>query len=289
MAGMRTRVDVRNAAERLRRFVPPVVGDFVARWRSGWRYVGPSWPTSHANGWSDDSVAEAQTRHWPFLVGATSGRGPLGVSHFPWRTTADEPSDQNIVASFGYVLGLTALTAGGPISILDWGGGLGHYHLYAKALLPSVPIDYHCFDLPGIAAAGRMLQPQATFHTSEHEIADRVFDLVVSSSSLHYTQDWRATLALLARRTRRFLYVARLQTVERSASFVVEQVPHPDVYRRPYASWFINRREFVEHATASALHLEREFVYDERWFVRGAPEQGRSWGFLLSRRGTKFA
>lgn len=267
--------------ERLRRFVPPVLDELVARARSGWRYVGPSWPSSYQSGWHDESVAEAQTRHWPFLVDATAGHGPLGVSHFPWRTTADEPADQNIVASFGYVLARTALAAGGPISLLDWGGGLGHYRLYAKALLPRVPIDYHCFDLPGIVAAGRTLQPDANFHTSETEIGARAFDLVVSSSALHYAQGWPATLALLAKATQRFLYVARLQTVERSASFVVEQVPN--VYQRPYVSWFVNRGEFVERATACGLRLEREFVYDERWFVRGAPEQGRSWGFLLSR------
>jgi putative methyltransferase (TIGR04325 family) len=280
---MPTRGDVRTAAERLRRFVPPVLADLVARARSGWRYVGSSWPAPYQNGWHDHSVAEAQTRHWPYLVDATAGRGPLGVSHFPWRTTADEPADQNVIASFGYVLALTALTAGGPISLLDWGGGLGHYHLYAKALLPGVPIDYHCFELPGIAAAGRTLQPAVHFHTSESDIPESAFDLVVCSSALHYAPDWSATLARLAKSTRRFLYVARLQTVDRSASFVVEQMPDPQVYRRPYASWFINRRAFVERAAASGLRLEREFVYDERWFVRGAPEQGRSWGFLFSR------
>ena len=144
-----------------------------------------------------------------------------------------------------------------------------------------MPIDYHCFDLPGIVAAGRTLQPDAHFHTSETEIGDRAFDLVVCSSALHYAQDWPASLALLAKSTRRFLYVARLQTVARSASFVVEQAPN--VYERPYVSWFVNRDEFVERATACGLRLEREFVYDERWFVRSAPEQGRSWGFLLSR------
>jgi len=128
----------------------------------------------------------------------------------------DEPADQNIVASFGYVLALTALTAGEPISLLDWGGGLGHYRLYAKALLPRVAIDYHCVDLPGIAAAGRTLQPDAQFHTSAREIGDRAFDLVVCSSALHYAQDWPATLALLAKATTRFLYVARLQTVDRA-------------------------------------------------------------------------
>lgn len=269
--------------ERLRRFVPPALAELVVRSRSGWRYVGPAWPSPYESGWHDESVAEAQTRHWTFLVDATAGRGPLGVSHFPWRTTADEPADQNIVASFGYVLALTALAAGGPISVLDWGGGLGHYRLYARALLPRVPIDYHCFDLPGIAAAGRTLQPDARFHTSDHEIGVRTFDLVVCSSALHYTQDWPATLARLAKATRRFLYVARLQTIERHASFVVEQAPDPDVYRRPYVSWFVNRGEFRERAAACGLRLEREFVYDERWFVRGAPEQGRSWGFLLSR------
>jgi putative methyltransferase (TIGR04325 family) len=278
---MPARVAVRTAAQRLRQFVPPALTDLVVRSRSGWRYVGPEWPTSYESGWHDESVAEAQTRHWPFLVDATAGRGPLGVSHFPWRTTADEPADQNIVASFGYVLALTALAAGGPISLLDWGGGLGHYRLYARALLPGVPVDYHCVDLPGIVSAARTLQPDAHFHTSEREIADRAFDLVVCSSALHYAPDWPATLTLLAKTTRRFLYVARLQTVERCPSFVVEQTPN--VYRRRYASWFVNRGEFLERAGACGLQLEREFVYDERWFVRGAPEQGRSWGFLLSR------
>jgi putative methyltransferase (TIGR04325 family) len=278
---MPARVDVRTAAQRLRRFVPPIVAELVERSLSGWRYLGPSWPASYQSGWHDESVADAQTRHWPFLVDVTSGRGPLGVSHFPWRTTADEPADQNIVASFGYILALTALAAGGPISLLDWGGGLGHYRLYARALLPRVPVDYHCVDLPGIVSAARRLQPDAHFHMSEHEIDDRAFDLVVCSSALHYARDWPATLARLAKSTRRFLYVARLQTVERCASFVVEQTPN--VYRRPYASWFVNRGEFLERAGACGLQLEREFVYDERWFVRGAPEQGRSWGFLLSR------
>jgi len=281
MLAMPAHVDTRSAAQTLRRFVPPVLAELVARSRSGWRYVGPAWPAPYESGWHDQSVAESQMRHWPFLVDATAGRGPLGVSHFPWRNTVDEPADQNIVASFGYVLALTALAAGGPISLLDWGGGLGHYRLYASALLPRVPVEYHCFDLPGIVAAGRKLQPEAHFHTSEREIGDRSFDLVVCSSALHYAQDWPATLAVLAKTARRFLYVARLQSVERSRSFVVEQAP--DVYQRPYVSWFVNRGEFVERATACGLRLEREFVYDERWFVRGATEQGRSWGFLLSR------
>ena len=100
---MLERVDNRTV-QRLRRFVPPVLDEFLTRARGGWRYVGPSWPSSYRSGWHDESVADAQRRHWPFLVEATTGHGPLGVSHFPWRTTADEPADQNIVTSFGYML-----------------------------------------------------------------------------------------------------------------------------------------------------------------------------------------
>jgi len=283
MLHMGMRVDVRRAVQRLRRLVPPLLAEPVARSFSGWRCLGPRWPSQYESGWHDASVADAQARHWSFLVDATAGTGPLGVSHFPWRTTVDEPADQNIVASFGYVLALTALAAGDSISLLDWGGGLGHYRLYARALLPNVRVEYHCLDLPGIVATGRTLHREAHFHTSEGDLGARAFDLVVCSSALHYAADWPATLALLAKTTRRFLYVARLQTVERSPSFVVEQAPDPRAYRRPYASWVINRSEFLDRATACGLRLERQFVYDERWFVRGAPEQARSWGFLLSR------
>lgn len=32
--------------------------------------------------------------------------------------------------------------------MLDWGGGLGAYYVYSRALLPDLELDYHCRELP---------------------------------------------------------------------------------------------------------------------------------------------
>lgn len=266
----------------LRAVVPPALLELVDRHRSEWSYVGTDWPDDAVNGWLDPSVAEVQKRHWPYLIDATTGTGPLGVSHLPWRTTRDDPADQNVTMSFGYALGLAA-RGKNRVSILDWGGGLGHYHLYARALLPMVEVDYSCFDLAPICETGAELQPSVRFLSDESDLRGRCFDFVLSSSSLHYSRDWPAVLKLLASTTGQYLYIARLQTIGVKDSFVVKQTPRTAGYAGAYLSWFINRAQLLRSTSECGLRLEREFVFDERWFVPGAPEQGRSWGFLLRR------
>ena len=270
-----------RAKQALRAVVPPALLELVDRHRSEWSYVGTDWPDDAVDGRLDLSVAEVQRRHWPYLIEATAGSGPLGVSHFPWRYTRDDPADQNVMMSFGYALGLAA-RGKSRVSILDWGGGLGHYYLYARALLPMVEVDYHCFDLAPICAAGAELQPSVRFLSDESDLRGRRFDFVLSSSSLHYSRDWPAVLKVLAGTTGQYLYTARLQTIGVKDSFVVKQTPRSAGYAGTYLSWFINRAQLLRRARECGLRLEREFVFDENWFVRGAPEQGRSWGFLLS-------
>jgi putative methyltransferase (TIGR04325 family) len=180
--------------------------------------------------------------------------------------------------SFAYAFSLAAC-AKGRLSMLDWGGGLGHYYYYARALFPGVAIDYHCYELPGLCKAGHELSPSLHFCSDESELCDRVFDFVLSSSSLHYFQDWQAVLRRLAAATGTFLYVARLQTVVAEPSFVVRQ--SPEAYQTSYPSWFVNRAELLSAAQDAHLVLEREFVYAEKWHVRGAPEQGSARGFLF--------
>jgi putative methyltransferase (TIGR04325 family) len=265
-----------------RAVLPSALRGLIDRFGSEWSYVGPEWPDDVANSWLDPSAAEAQRKHWSYLVEATAGTGPLGVSHFPWRYTRDEPADQNVMMSFAYALALAA-RGRNRLSMLDWGGGLGHYHLYAKALLPTVVIDYHCFEMAPMCRAGAELQPSVQFIDDETELVGRRFDLVLSSSSLHYAADWRAVLKLLASATERFLYIARLHTIAANASFVVKQTPRTADYAGAYLSWFINRAELLRRARECGLRLERELVFDEKLRVPGAPEQGRSWGFLLSR------
>jgi putative methyltransferase (TIGR04325 family) len=242
----------------------------------GWRTKGPI-----VDGWNTKAIVDAQERHWPTLVRNLQGTGPLGVSHFPWSVSREDRGDHNVMMSYGYVLA-RAVGKKDRISILDWGGGAGHYYLYSRALLPDVAIDYHCFDLAGLCNLGRRLLPEAAFHHDESELQGRTFDLVVASSSLHYFENWRDTARKLASAARESLYLARLQTVRSVPSFVAVHRPHRAGYTE-FLSWCLNCEEVVRLLEESEMILRREFVHGGPWTVRGCPERAEARGFLFQR------
>jgi putative methyltransferase (TIGR04325 family) len=266
-------------------YLPAILASRVHYLRSDWVYVPEGWRAQRANmkGWNDPEVADDVTRSWPTLVGNLQGPGPLGVAHFPWISTREDAGYHNAMMSYGYVLARAARSKD-SISVLDWGSGAGHYYLYSKALLPEVEIQYHCYDVPSLCEVGRKLQPEVHFHHDARDLAGKQYDLVISSSSLHYFEDWREVLRKLAALTGEFLYIARLHVVSRSPSFVVEQRPYRAGYCTQCQSWFLNRQELVSCAEESGLELVREFVFLERWPVRGAPEKQECRGFLFRRR-----
>ena len=186
----------------------------------------------------------------------------------------------NTVMSFGYVLARTA-QGRARIAILDWGGGLGHYCVYARSLLPEVGLEYHCRDLPILTQGGREVLPDATFHDTDESALARRYDLVLASSSLHYSRDWRGTLASIASVAYPYLYVTRQPFVTSVPSFVVVQRPYRQGYLTEYPGWFLNRSEFLQEAHQLGLELLREFLIAERPVVPGAPEQADYRGFLF--------
>jgi putative methyltransferase (TIGR04325 family) len=270
--------------DRIVAWVPPVGLKAVRHLLSEWEYLPGGWRSDEGpgEGWNDASVVAAQERHWPILVANLQGPGPLGVSHFLRSETREDRADHNAMMSYGYVLA-TAARKKDTLSILDWGGSLGHYLLYSRALLPNLAIDYHCHDVPRLCEAGRRRLPEARFHDDVAEVLQRRYDLVVSSSSLHYFEDWSGVARQLAAATGEYLYVARLQTVVRGDSYVVVQRPYRNGYHTEYLSWFLGRNEVIRCLEEAGLELVREFVYAEEWFVRGAPAQGDCRGFLFRR------
>jgi putative methyltransferase (TIGR04325 family) len=270
------------------RYLPPFAVDLIRQFLAEFEYLPAGWSasSSRVKGWNDPSVRDAQEQHWPVLAGNLEGPGPLGVSHFPWILSREDPPSHNAMMSFGYVLARVARKKDN-LSMLDWGGGAGHYYLYSRALLPEVELEYHCHDVPLLCELGRKLLPEIQFHEDPAALLNRRFDLVISSSSLHYFEDWREMTRRLANTAGEFLYVARLQTVSLAASFVVVQRPYRQGYHTDYLSWFLNRQDFVTCVEESGLHLVREFIFLEDWPVRGAPEKGVSRGFLFQRRGPK--
>jgi putative methyltransferase (TIGR04325 family) len=228
-----------------------------------------------------ESVAQTQLARWPAFLQSLEDARAFGQSN---EAEADEEPDygiHNTIMSFGYVLARAAHGVD-RLSLLDWGGGIGHYAMYARALLPEIDVTYHCRDLPRLAEAGRRVLPSETFHDTDESAFARRYDLVLASSSLQYAREWRATLARLASVTDRFLYVTRQPFVTHAASFVVVQRPYRYGYLTEYPGWVLNRTEFLGAARALRLDLLREFLIAERPVVPGAPEQAAYRGFLFA-------
>jgi putative methyltransferase (TIGR04325 family) len=224
-------------------------------------------------GWDGGSVAEAYLAKWPEWVAALDGPGPLGVNHEAragHHLDRDDVAAHNMLVSFAYVL---ARAAQGQerVSVLDWGGGLGHYEALARAVLPGVDLDWHCREVPSVARAGASVSPDVTFHTDDDCLA-RTYDLVLASSSLQYERDWRELLRRLGAATAGLLLVTRVPIALDAPSFVVLQRAEPYGYATEYLGWVISRDELLAEADAAGLVLDRELLLDAWLSAEKAPE-----------------
>jgi putative methyltransferase (TIGR04325 family) len=134
-----------------------------------------------------------------------------------------------------------------------------------------------------VCAAGRALNPEATFVDSTDAAFSRRYDLVFASNALQYEPDWRALLARFAATADRWVFLTRVPLVERAESFVVAQRPHHVGYYTEYLGWVFNRGALLDQAACAGLTLEREFlmVNERNEGVIGAPEPHDNRGFLF--------
>jgi putative methyltransferase (TIGR04325 family) len=231
-----------------------------------WEYIPEGWsyPT---RGWDSEAVADAYARKWPDYLAAIEAPKPLGVHHETAAVLTGDVGAHNMLVTFAYVL---ALAAHGrqALSVLDWGGGFGHYQALARSVLPEVELDWHVQETSAVAARGRELNPEVAFH-DDLSALERRYDLAVASSSLQYAEDWRTLLTWLADASERYLYVARVPIALSVPSFVVIQRPYAHGYDTEYLGWVLNHDELL---AASPLSLAREFLLDARFSAVGAPE-----------------
>jgi putative methyltransferase (TIGR04325 family) len=245
-----------------------------------WEYVPSGWGVDRRpRGWQADSVAAVEAEKWTEFERLTRGTGPLGLAHESPSPSEQDYAAHNTVMAFAYVLALAAREKS-RISVLDWGGGLGHYYLLGKALIPHLEFDYHCMDLPLMCQRGRTLLPGVRFHETPESCSGRRYDLVLSSSSLQYSEDWATVAAQMVEMTGSYLYVTRIPVVHRVPSFVVLQRPRSAGYQTEYLGWFFNRTELLQAFEGLGMALVREFLIQERPFVHRAPEQAAYRGFL---------
>jgi putative methyltransferase (TIGR04325 family) len=230
-----------------------------------WEYVPEGWsyPT---RGWDAEAVGEAYARKWRDYLDAIQPPRPLGVHHETAEVLTGDAGAHNMLVTFAYVLALAA-RGRDRLSVLDWGGGFGHYHALARSVLPDLGLDWHVKETPAVAVRGRELTPDVAFH-DDGSCLERRYGLVVASSSLQYAEDWRTLLERLAGATEGYLYVARLPVALEAPSFVVVQRPYVHGYDTEYLGWVLNREELL----AAAPPLAREFLLDARFSAAGAPE-----------------
>ena len=126
----------------------------------------------------------------------TFARRSAAMVHTLRASNEPPPTENNLVS---VALGFLS-NPGRPLRVLDFGGSAGiHYLMAQKALGNAMPaVDWTVVEMDGICVAGRELWPgQVTF--SSFIPVGYCGDLVVASSSLQYSTDFRETLyALLA-------------------------------------------------------------------------------------------
>jgi len=247
-----------------------------------WEYFGDIWDTNKdIGGWDVKSIVDVQKSKWYEFLRLVESNGPLGIVHEKCKLSSDDVRAHNIIMCFAYVLALSAQQKNN-ISILDWGSGLGHYYIFSKALLPNTQINYVCKDLPLIVESGRDLLPEVEFYDDESYIKNRKFDLVMSSGSLQCSDNWKEVLLTLVSLCDRYLYIARIQVVEEADTYIALQRPYEySGYKTEFLNWIFNKQELLDTVNLMNMTLIREFLFQEKPKIKGAPEQSYSKGFLF--------
>ncbi|MEJ7787619.1 MAG: methyltransferase, TIGR04325 family [Solirubrobacteraceae bacterium] len=256
-----------------------------------WELAEEGWGAARAaeqqsgQGWDVTAVARSYARKWPEFREAIDGPGPLGVGHevpdgVPMRR--DDPLAQNTILAFGHVLARAARHKD-SISVLDWGGALGHHYEIGRRLFDDLALDYHCRELPAVCEEGRRVAPDVEFHDTD-DCLQQAYDLVMASGSLQYEDDWAGLLRRLAEAASPWLFVTRLPVAREHPTFAIRQRAHAYGYETEYVGWAVNRDELVATAREAGLELVREFVLLDPMPVAGAPEDPVHVGLLFRSR-----
>jgi len=271
----------------LRLLTPPIVPRAFRHLRStGSRdntleYAPQGWNTPRSKdlgGWDGEGIIRAESERWNDFCRNLEGSGPLGFSHEHLDLTIIRSVPlHNVHITFAYVLALCARLQT-SVSVLDWGGGLGHYYLIAKAVLPDLALDFHCKEVPAMAAAGQRLNPEVHWYVDDRCL-ERSYDLVMVNGSLQYMRDWKETLRSLAKATGKYLFLTRLPVVENGPGFIAIQRLHGSEMLHQQ----LNQAEVLEFVSGLGVHLVREFVVGDRPQIVGAPEECELRGWLFRR------
>jgi len=266
----------------LRMLVPPIVPAVLGRMRPVEReYAGSAWPSRPLPSWDDSSSEKVMRENWPLVEGRIAGKKDLTV--LPYRSDERDLTAHNMLMTFLYVLA-RASHGKDRLSVLDWGGMLGHYALVARRMLPEVTFDYLVKEQPTNCRLGRELNPTVAFVDSDDECFTRRYDVVFTNGAVHYVQDWRAMVARLAGAAEGWLVLNALPVVYTVPGFVVVQRLRGAGFESEFYSNVVNHDDVLAEVARHGFVLERELMSWGPVHYRGAPEHPVGAGYLFRRR-----
>jgi putative methyltransferase (TIGR04325 family) len=295
---MDRRITWAKTKQTIRYLAPPIFVDLAKEVRRrlrredhGWEYMSEDWDRHNSNralrGWNVDSIPKLHASRWPAFVAAMESTAPFSVapeqavnkdlSGAPYRDP--DVLLQHIVMTYAYALALASRRKN-AISILDWGGGIGHYYAISRALFPDLELNYSIKDVPEMTMQGQRILPGVTFFDDDQCLL-KSYDFVLVSGALQYSEDWRTALLRLGRCAGNFLFINQVPVVHRHASFVILQRPYSHGYNTEYPGWCFQRGELLDAAQAAGLALVREFLHGFKPPVYRAPEQPEYRGYLF--------
>jgi putative methyltransferase (TIGR04325 family) len=240
-----------------------------------WAMQSDGWRQEVADaGWNDETVNQLRLHRLLDLNARVGSTAPLDF--MAWRYC--------ITLEFVHTVARAARKPA-PVSVLDWGGGLGEHYLYLRALWPDLAVEYHVRDVPAVCDYARAVVSGIRFHESDETAFGRRYDVVFGSSMLQYVFDWRATLAGLVQATGQYLLLTRVPMVAAHPGFVVRQCPQLYGGTTSYQSWVFGQQSFSAALAGAPIALVRETLVEERIMIPDAPEQPVSRGLLLARTG----
>lgn len=250
-------------------------------------YASCGWETNIRSddneGWNSKIIVNEEKDKWAEFVRNTQGTGPLGFAH-----ESDDLTEirnvyfHNIHITYAYVLALAARQKN-TISVLDYGGGLGHYYLLGKAILPECDLDFHCKELPNMVDTGKLINPDIHWYSDESYLL-RTYNLVMVSSSLQYIKEWNNELQKICQTVDEYLFLTRLSVVEKSSSSVAIQMWRGvELLNHQF-----NRKVLLETVEGAGLSLVREFVVGDMLNIKHAPENSSPLSFLFKKKHIKI-
>lgn len=277
----------RRLTDLFRLFIPPVFSRLIFVMVNKFKrpvleYAPEGWETvlvrsnDTVHGWSAPQVVARAREKWMVYCALAAGSGPLGFSHeHDDLSITRDLNFHNVHLTYAYAL---ARAASGMtrVSVLDYGGGLGHYFKLGESMFPNLILDFHVKEVPLMAECGREVNPGVHWHTDD-SCLDRSYDMVMMTGSLPYIQDWVVVLKKVAAAAKTYLFLFRIPVVEEGPSFVAVQ----HIYGSQMLHQLLNQKELLGVVNECGFSLVREVIIGDRPYIRNAPEQCEIKGWLF--------